>query len=115
MSNSQFLTMGTHEHHTTEIVVYHEGAELDATDVVKHLQVLKVQKPDVAFSLDNPDMAKFLEDHELIKSNDTSGYLVDHDHADKREQILDIVSNHIDQVIKKCHETYPNGKIVTKE
>lgn len=115
MNNPNILTMGTRSKFTTEVVVYHGPKELDATDVVRHIQMLKVQDPNVPFTLDNPDMAEFLEEYHLIKADGSSGYVVDHENANKREQILDIVCNHIDQSFKKCQETYPNGKITVHE
>lgn len=109
------LTLGTRSHFSTRVVLYHKDKDMDATDVVRHLQILKVQDPTVSFTLNNPNIAEFLEDYHLIKSSENGGYLVDHGQADNREKILDIICEHIDRVIKKCNETYPNGKLVITE
>lgn len=113
MSNeSELIVIGARHHISAEVVVYHKDKQIDATDVVRHLELLKVQNPSVPFHIDNEDIAEFLEDRNLIVGDKTTGFLVNTEQVDNREKILNIVANHVEKVFKKCSEEYPNGKTV---
>ena len=111
MSSIVTLTMGTHEKHAVEVLVHHNDLQLDATDVLRYLQMLEVQNPDTPFGITDENMTVFLKDKNLIQESG-GGYKVVPNSEESRSRIFDAVCEHLDLTIKKCHEIYPNGKLI---